>query len=401
MFCAKEHACMNNKRRASLLALLVLVAIGARAQSLVYAISYRETSASRQAHPQPPFFRATSAEKLLAVRAHAKTDILALSAAKRQSTVLFSDQGPSFEILPEGDPAMVVRAGKLYAIGVEREWRMGPSPGVFASDPAFYEISLDGSNKFRKLAAVPGEHASGHLFLHSSGSKLGYATYVNDKYTVFIYEVASGRLLQNWNASGFFRKYCADCLDQRRGWLNDDRLFFNLQLGDDDSISETSHNVPGTYLSSEDGKDLGSMPPKTGCAVETGYARDESMAPTLLGTGLNGDLYFVDFLRQTGPRPKKSPASTTFLVIADPRAGTQRQILLEGRAGKTPFQLWLSATSVAFVEKRFIQYREENHVWQKSLETGAEEEMLTLPANVPGSTEPEKTLYVIGWMEGR
>jgi len=393
---------MNNRRRIFLsMTLLLLVAIGARAQSLIYAISFRETAASRQAHPQPPFFRATSAEKLLAVRAHARTDILAVSAINHQSTVLFSDQGPSFEIFPEGDPGMVVRGGKLYAIGVEREWKTGPSPGVFASDPAFYEISLDGSNKFRKLAAVPGEHFSGHLFVHSSGSKLGYATYVNEKYMVFIYDVASGRMLQNWNASGFFRKYCPDCLDQRRGWMNDDRLFFNLQLGDDDSISETSHNVPGTYLSSEDGKDLGSMPPKTGRAAEVGYTRDESMAPTLLGTGSDGNLYFVDFLRQTGPRPKKSQSSTTFLVIADPRSGTQRQISLEGRAGKSPFQLWLSATSVAFVEKRLIQYREENHVWRKSLETGAEEDLLTLPANVPGSTEPDKTLYVIGWMEAR
>ena len=392
---------MNNGRRASLLIILFGLAVtGARAQSLICAISYRATAASRQAHPQPPFFRATSAEKLLAVRGHLRTDILGLS-ADHQSTVLFSDQGPSFEILPEGDPGMVVRGDKLYAIGVEREWRTGPSPGAFASDAAFYEISLDGSNKFRKLAAVPGERTSGHLFIHSSGSKLGYATYVNDKYMVYIYDVASGRVLHNWNAIGFFHKYCADCLDMRRGWLNDDRLFFNLQLGDDDSISETSHNVPGTYLSSEDGKDLGSMPQERGRAAEAGYARDESMAPTLLGTSSSGQLYFVDFLRQTGPRPKKSPASTTFLVIADPRSGTQRQIPLEGRAGKTPFQLWLSATSVAFVEKRLIQYREENHVWRKSLETGAEEEMLTLPANLPGSTEPEKSLSVIGWMEDR
>ena len=331
------------------------------------------------------------------VRGHARTDIIAVSRHSPQEKILFTDNGPYFELLPDGAPGMVVLGNKAYGFGIEREWRTGPTPGAYSTEPALYELALDGSNHFRKLATAKGEPSSAHLFINRDGTKIGYTNYINDRYTVFIHDVASGKLLQSWNATRLFHQHCPDCLDDLRGWFDDTRLFFNLQLGDDDSISEESHNLPGTYLSSEDGNDLGGIPPGLGRAVMPGSTRDETLAPMLIGQTSSGELVFVDFLRPSGSRPKDSPPLTEFLVLENLQSKDRRQILFQRRPGGFQFYVSPSGNMVAFVESRLKNYQQELHVWAKNLESGEENEMLMIPARTPTSVEPIMTLQVIGW----
>src|SRR5258708_7404350 len=123
----------------------------ARSQSLVYSLTYVETRASFQAHfanvsPFPG--RRSDDENLSMLRGTRKTEIYSLSLADGKLTLLFSDEGPHLQIMAMG---AVANDGRAYIVGFWRERRTTPTPTV-TSEEAIYEISLDGSNHFRKIA---------------------------------------------------------------------------------------------------------------------------------------------------------------------------------------------------------------------------------------------------------
>ena len=123
----------------------------ARSQRVVYSLTYSETRTSFQAHfaNVSPFpCRRSDDENLSMLRGTRKTEIYSLSLATGKSTLLFSDEGPHLQIMATG---VVAGDGKAYIAAFWRERRTTPTPTV-TSEEALYEISLDGSNHFRKIA---------------------------------------------------------------------------------------------------------------------------------------------------------------------------------------------------------------------------------------------------------
>src|SRR6266436_6660473 len=123
----------------------------ARSQTVVYSLTYAETRASFHAHfaNASPFpGRRSDDENLSMLRGTRKTEIYSLSLATGKSTLLFSDEGPHLEIKATG---ALSSDHEAYYVGIWRERRTTPSVMV-TSEEAIYELSLDSSNKFRKVA---------------------------------------------------------------------------------------------------------------------------------------------------------------------------------------------------------------------------------------------------------
>jgi hypothetical protein len=117
-------------------------------------LSTAETQASFQARFGLNSFQRPVNERLAMLRRYRKTEIYSLSMIDGQRTLLFSDDGKNFEILPSLGLGQPLTKTKAYVRGVEREWRTQPTPGAFSTPESVYEISLDGSNKFHRLFEI-------------------------------------------------------------------------------------------------------------------------------------------------------------------------------------------------------------------------------------------------------
>ena len=383
--------CMTaNFRRLVWLFLLIAGSNFASAASLVYAVTYPWTSTTRPSglgHSVPP------EQKVESVRNAWKTDIYSVSVETGQRRLLFSDAGPSFEILAAN--IMALHADKAYVKGVERYWSTGPAVGVFSHPEAIYELTLDGSNRFRKLFEIDAKNPASELFLNPDGSKLA-SIGDSDGYMVSIHAASSGALVHSWNAMPLFQKHCPDCLPVSHGWLADgQRLFFTLEIGDLDGDSPAPNDAVGTYLLTEDGKDAGSIPAPEGTANVAGFRRDPEGAPWLLGQSPQGDYIFWDFgFEQASHSPPPAEAQS-FAVLAEHDGHTIRVAPI--RASGPPMRLSASGRFLAYFERRTLKnYRSEYHLWIKDLQDGTEKE-LSPPEGV--SQNPSLGLNVLGWDE--
>ena len=369
------------RRAISSLGILVLggMLTTARAADLICAITYQETAASRRAHPEKyNIFTATTDQKVEMTRGSLKTEIYGISVLDGKQRLLFSDAGPSLEISANSsNTSPMVAAGKAYVQGKERAWKGAPSPGVYSSPTAIYELSLDGSNKYRKVIEVKDELSSGKFFVNHAGTKLGYLSNENGKYSVSVYEIASGKLLHAWDASRLFKNHCPDCIEQGIGWISDDKLFITEELGDDDSISPQAHNVPGTYVVNEEGTDQGSIDSKLG---------------HFLGASSDGSYIFA--------AARQKPAKMV-LIRFNPHASAQKEVTLQAARFNYVFsKLSSSGTYLAFIEEVVTKsYQSEFHLSFKDLERDDERELFVLHPNPPQSADPNRSLILLGWLE--
>jgi len=364
----------------------------ARAQTVVYSLTYAETRASfhaRFANVSPFPGRRTDDENLSMIRGTRKTEIYSLSLATGKSTLLFSDEGPHFEIRNTG---ALASGGKAYYLGAWRERRTTPSPMV-ATEEGMYEISLDASNHFRKIAeAQPNQPPA---ILNPQCTKAAFQTY-NDKYIVSIYSVPEWKLLHTWDLNALFKAHCPACTPVTYGWLADGkRLYFDItEVGDDEDATSPA-NKPGTYLVSEEGVDLGGVSPQTGDVPFDGYVHANFVEPHFLGQLPGGANLFQDYAVKKGglvsnPRP--------YLVIANSDPKAQKEFPMKftvARAVPSP-----SGKYLAFIEDRHTpDYRTELHLWVKNLATGEDKEVFAAPAPPPpNSPEPNVTLSLLGWL---
>jgi hypothetical protein len=313
---------------------------------------------------------------------------------------LFSDAGLNFEISP-ANPAF--GAGKAYVAGVEREWRTIPNAGAYAEPSAIYEISLDGSNRFRRLFATRPNQMP--VLLNRAGQKAVFESFEEGRYMVFVYDVLPWKLLRTWDLTELLKAHCPVCLPTSYGWLaNGDRLFFNLDLGDEDDDEDVAagttktHNAPGTYITADDGTDLGGLPPHAGHLALPGYILQENALPSLIGQSPEGNYLFRDFVLKKGTLPNASATLESFLVYTAPDFKPIKHIPLQKlRIG--PCTLSPSGKYLAFIEDRQVpNYRTERHLWGMHLESGAEKELFVAPPpNPPTSPEQNVTLTVLGW----
>lgn len=82
-------------------------------------------------------------------------------------------------------------AEKAYTAGVVREWRTTPNPGVYSQPTALYEITLDGSNRTRRLFEMR-PHEMPPL-LNRQAEEAVFGGFLDGKYMVLVYDVSSWR----------------------------------------------------------------------------------------------------------------------------------------------------------------------------------------------------------------
>ena len=394
---------MNRSHLTLGLACLLLLSLQTAAQNLIYSLSTAETRASFQARFGSNLFQRPVNERLAMLRRYRKTEIYSLSMIDDKRSLLFSDEGQNFEIWPSLGFGQPLATTKAYVKGVEREWRTQPTPGAFSTPESVYEISLDGSNKFRRLFETKPNLST--AIVNRAGTKDFFQSEDNGKSIIYIYDVATGNLLHTWDLNAVLKTNCPGCLSESEGWLAlENRLFFNVDIvgddGEEDSVSAPPHGGPGTYTVAEDGTDIGEIPPETGQSQMPGYVRVASARPTLIGELPDGTYAFLDYAMKRGPLLKAPAQAQTFLVLAKP--GVQGRKVIPLRPARLEFfHISPSGKYLAFTEARMTKdYRTETHLWVKDLESGEEKELLTLPPpNPPTSPQPNETLVVLGWTE--
>jgi hypothetical protein len=377
----------------------LLLCAQAQAQTLIYALSYRDTPASLHARFPNGALGATINEKLAMVRGYLKTEIYSVSINDGKRLLLFSDEGMNLEIVPAG---ATLGAGKAYASGVVREWRTAPNPGVYSEPTAIYEISLDRLKRFRKVFET--QPSQTRALLNPPGTKAVFDASVNGEFVFFVYELPTGKL-HRWDFTKLTKAHCPDCIPGSYGWLPEgDRLFFNLQLGAGDFDEAKNHDSPGAYFTTEDGADLGGIPLRVGQLQLTGYKRWAELAggmpPILIGQMVSGDYLFRDFAVKNGPLPKPPIEPESFLVITGPDFKSKKQIPMR-KSELDSFSISPSGKYVAYVEERQTPNdRTGRHLWSLDLESGVEKDLLfTPPPGLPTSPEPIESFTVLGWID--
>lgn len=314
-----------------------------------------------------------------------KNEIYSISMTNGKPILVFSDEALDVEIRPTGP---VLGTDKAYGIGILREWRSEPVPGVYVQPDALYEISLDGSNRVRRLFEIGEKHPMG-IFVNVQGTKAATAGFTGEKYEVSVYDVPAWRLLRTWDLSKVIAKNCPDCSLASWGWLGDGtRLFFNISVAGDDA---TSQDKEGTYAVAEDGTDLGKLLPKRGTFEESGIAHPNFVDGSLIAQTPDGDYVFEHSLesRQSRAHPQ------TFLVVSGPRL----QKAFTEKSRLSSFRLSSAGRYLGYIEERQLPtYQTERHLWGRDLRSGDEKEFfVTPPLGLPTSPDLNVALTVLGW----
>ena len=79
-----------------------------------------------------------------------------------------------------------------------------------------------------------------------------------------------------------------------------------------EAMNQVDHDVPGTYITAEDGTDLGGIPMHAGQLQLPGYNRESDVTPLLIGQLPDGDYLFRDYGLKKGPLPKPPIATGIF-----------------------------------------------------------------------------------------
>ncbi|HET7106410.1 MAG TPA: hypothetical protein VFI38_06355 [Candidatus Acidoferrum sp.] len=381
------------KQIASMLAFssLFLCAPG-RSQTLVYSLTYAETRASYHAHfaNASPFpGRRTDDENLSMLRGTRKTEIYSLSLATGKSTLLFSDEGPHLEIKVTG---ALSKDRKAYFAGTWRERRTTPSVMV-TSEEGIYEISLDGTNKFRKVAdAQPNQPPA---VLNRQSTRAAFESIKENKYVVSIYSLPEWKLLRTFDLDKLMKAHCPACTPLSYGWLADGkRLYFEITEVGDDEEATAATNRPGTYLFTEEGEELGSLSPQAGAVPFEGEIKANFAEGHFLGQLADGSDLFEDYaVKKGGPVSELHP----YLIVTGGESKEQKVFPLKfgiNRAVPSPSGQYLAHLE----ERRTRDYRAELYLWVKNLATGEDKEVFAAPPpNAPNSPEPNVTLSLLGW----
>ena len=374
-----------------LVAASLALCISARAQTLVFALSYADTPASFRARFPYGALRASPSDYAAMSRNLRKTEIYSLNLADGKRTLLFSDEGMTFEIRPTN---VALGSGKAFIAGVERGWRTSPSPGVTETPEAIYEITLDGSNHFRRLFETKQDQSP--LFLNPQGTRAVFSVNVNGQDVISIYSVPEWKPLHTFELAKILKPHCPACTLSSYGWLADGaRLFFDVGIDDDDDDKSGPPNVTGTYIASEEGADLGILSPDVVQLPPSHNAPPVFVTHHFLGQLPDGAFLFEENLPRT--RDAHAPHGQ-FLVISDANDKVQRQLPETAPIGVG--YLSSSGKYVAYVESRrqTPKWQWETHLMVKDLLSGEEKDLLTIPPqNPPSSLEPNVTLHLLGW----
>lgn len=362
--------------------------------TLFFALSYQETAESIRARSDRyNLATASRDQKLTMVRARSKTEIYAVNLVDGTRRLAFTDEGPTFEVRPDGEQALIVEGEKAYSIGVEREWRTGPSPGIFAKATGIYELSLDGSNRHRKLVELDDQNAQCRLFAKPAGEQLAYMTGEWGRETVTIVDIATGALSRRWDARKWATGYCSGANLGRLGWMPDGKsVFLTLVASPDEEPLQEGSGCDKAYLLTENGEDLRLAPVDS--LRSPLAALSIVVRPFFIGRSTDGRDVFVV---RKGGSPNGGASSGNWVVLSFDEKRGVRQIAFEREPYDTSFWLSSSGRHLAFLHSRLTKnYRSEMHLWVKDLSNGTEREWMKLEPVPVRSPAPIMYLYILG-----
>ncbi len=316
-----------------------------------------------------------------------KTEIFAVELDGGNKTLLFSDAGTTIILLPVrragGIPeqVMVSASGRVFARGVERS----RYPGGWYDKPAsIYELTINGTNAFRKVFDIQGEQDLRNLFVDSAATKVGYLNMIGAKWYIFVHDAATGTLLHKKDTSSIF----LDCFARNIGYLPDGQmLFFTLETGDVHVTSQASYKRVGSYAM----KDSAATPARIPVPSwqKAGYTLDTSLPPMMIGALPDGRYLFREYLWKREPR-SHSPA--VFLSAIDTATKSHKNFPVSASEGLFWFRLSGSGRYLAFSEIK--GQTELERIWILDLVSGAEREIFSFP------TKSLRAPYLglIGWI---
>ena len=131
-----------------------------------------------------------------------KTEIFSVDPETGERQIIFSDDMTPIAVIqiPFVFHFPVVGGDKLFAHASERD-KSRPFPG----NGSLYELSIDGSNRVRRICSVIGTESLGDIFVNSAGTRIGYINRMNRKQYVFLHDVVTGTLLSQVDVTSNFR----------------------------------------------------------------------------------------------------------------------------------------------------------------------------------------------------
>jgi hypothetical protein len=326
------------------------------------------------------------------------TDIYAISITDKQRRIVFSDEKLPILLLPSGTSRMadlMVSAGsRVFARGMERREYPG---GFFEGGTtagrdvpvSIYEVTTDGSNRYRKLFDVRGDQAlnsNRRLFASGAGTQVGYVNLVNQKTYVFIHDAPTGNLVQQIDMSPVM----LDCFVFNIGFLGDEQtLFFQLDSIGEDSLCD-ERDVKENYTMRTNGKSAKRFPSSaSGTVMQQAVA---GFLPEPLGQLENCSYLFKS--HKWHPGQSKNTSEVLVLLTADGQ--TKAEIPLPDQPGGSVSLLKPSGNLVAFT----VEKREEKSADVSVMDLTTRKVTRVLSYSLQNGGQVELTVQgLIGWLE--
>ena len=331
----------------------------------------------------------------------ATTDILAADPRSGAANAVYSDRGQPIMLSVDNlGPVMTIAAGRLFAYAGERKYsgitKRGPADPFHA---AVYELSTDGSHRYRRIFVPEGEQHIRQVFaVNRSATRLAYVNITRSIPTakepshrvfVFVHDTADGTLLNKIDLSAV----CTDCTPFFMRWLDDEQLLFQFEPGPDGLVDDpASRSKAGIYVMRADGANLKRWRETIDLAFpEQGshrrFPRDVHPWP--------GGLLMATVSHQ--PQPGQPLIAELF--VTDDSLHTRKPIPLEHDSETAAFRPSASGEWIAF--ERFVTLRTSkppwpalDEIWVKHARSGAE---ARIAATAARSDTGRDRLTLIGW----
>ena len=313
----------------------------------------------------------------------------------KETKLVFTDEHtpiiltlPTFEEGEYGRKVFVSSKKSVFAPARERSR---------SERPTIYELSVDGSNRFRKVLALEDikDDPLTQVFVNSSGTLLGYVSYRDagpEGPTISVHEARTGALVRRMN----LRKTLLNTYAMSIGWMPDDnRLYFTLHAAP--HAPEEADRKVGTYMINAAGIGLVRLPPSLFAFPKPqGFTTVHSVgvAPDCVVVQPDGTLLMRELYSKGGLH--------SFLYLVNPATKSKKAVPLSRSEKIDWFRLSHNGKRVAFmqVHRTPLQPQQPYYIWTadiwvKDLESGAEQRVGSFRTRMADYYWPT----LVGWLE--
>lgn len=123
----------------------------------------------------------------------------------------------------------------MFTTGVERPLNSN------ARETGIFHLSLDGSDRYRKILDLPAGERVDWLTVSEDGTKVAYLSLSANGPTLFIHDAQTGNVLRKLDVG----KIAGACPVRNVGWLPDNKtLLFTLEEGVDGFMEDADYKRP-------------------------------------------------------------------------------------------------------------------------------------------------------------